>query len=478
MTEREDEPASRSAWLLALAAAGAAALPFWAGAVVPTQDGGAHLWNAWLVRHLGDPALAAGPYFELNLLAPNWGGVGPLALLLCLAPPVVAEKLLFSAIAFAIVAGAALLSRRLGGDPVLAAAAGVFLAHGWLTAMGFTGFQLATGLGWLACAWAAPALDGERKTGRDRLVAARLSAAFAVLFVLHLAAALAAAGLWAVLLASRVGRAPWRRLVAPAAPLAFLAALWLAHALATRGIEPPTYRPDDRGALGRLAELPAGTYWEAYSPADRPLGAALVVLVCGLVIARASRAERPEAGRAASAGLAAAPLVLAAYLVVPFAAGGGAFLTDRLVPLLLLLPLPWATSAGLPWRRALRAAALVLAAAALAQRAAQYRVIGRVVEAVVAANHDVPPGAFLAQPPSPGLPLARVDPFLHAWGRVAVERGAVPLDDYEAALAGWFPIRYSAAGRALADAWATRGALPPGAAVLRYEPVDPAEAGR
>lgn len=474
MSERDDEPASRAAWRGALVVAAAAALPFWTCAVVPTQDGGAHLFNAWLLRHLGDPALAARPYFDVNLFAPNWGGIGPLAVLLAVAPPAAAEKLLFSGIAVAVVLGSALLARRLGGDPLLAASAGVFQAHGWLTAMGFTGFQLATGLGWIACAWALPPPGREADGARDRNAAGALGLALAVLLFLHLAAALATAGLWAVLLAARIGREPWRRLAVPAAPLAVVVALWGAHAVASRGLQVPGYPPDDRGALGRLAELPAGAYWEAYGPADRPLGAALVVLVCGLAVARAARAERPAAGRAASACLAAAPLVLAAYLVVPFAAGGGAYLTDRLVPLLLLLPLPWATSAGLPWRRTLRAAALVLASAALAHRGAQYRVLGRVVERVVAANDGVPSGAFLVQPARPGRPPAGVDPFLHVWGRVAVEHGAVPLDDYEAALAGWFPVKYSPAGRALAEAWTTRGVVPEGAAVLRYERGDPA----
>ena len=38
--------------------------------------------------------------------------------------------------------GAAAFTARLGGDPVLGAAVGVTIAHGWLVAMGFTGFVL------------------------------------------------------------------------------------------------------------------------------------------------------------------------------------------------------------------------------------------------------------------------------------------------------------------------------------------------
>jgi hypothetical protein len=407
-------------------------------------------------------------YFELNPLAPNWGGIGPLAALLVVAPPVLAEKLLFTAVALATVLGAAWLVARLGGDGVVGAAAGAVLAHGWPVAMGFTGFQLALGLGWVAVAWAAPALDVTEARPRVRLAAGALAAGFALLLFLHLAAALAAGAVWAVLLLSRAVSLPRRRVALLAAPLAALAALWVAHAFLSRAHAAPDYRVDPRGVAGRLLELPAGVYWESYSPLDRPLGTALVVLVTGLAVLRAAAAGRPAASRGATALLLAAPAVLAAYLLVPFAAGGGAYLTDRLVPLLLLLPLPWATSPGLPGKRALQVAALVLAAGALAQRAVQYRSVGHAVESVVAANRSVPAGALLVQPPSTGLPLAAVDPFLHVWGRVAVERRAIPLDDYEAALAGWFPVRYTAEGRALAEAWTKGGVVPAGAAVVRY----------
>ena len=466
----EPKPASSSGtWWATVAVAVAAAAPFWLCPLVPTQDGPAHLYNAWLVLHVDDSSLGARRFFEIVPLVPNWGGVGPLAALLAFFPPAIAEKLVFTAIAAASVLGAAWLVARLGGDPVVGAATGAVLAHGWLTAMGFTGFQLALGLGWAACAWAAPALD--RGGGRPRVVlaAAALAVVFAILVSLHLAAAMSAAALWAVLLAGHAGRERRSRLAALAVPVVVVAVLWGAHLALRRGSEVPAYRADERSAIDRLLELPAGTYWESYSPADRPLGTALVVLVLGLVALRAAKADRAAASRGATALLLAAPALLVAYLVVPFAAGGGAYLTDRLVPLLLLLPLPWATSPGLPWRRALRVAALVLAAAALAQRTAQYRLVGRAVESVVALNRSVPKGAILVQPPSPGFPLASVDPFLHVWGRVAVEGGAIPLDDYEAALAGWFPVRYSAEGRVLAEAWTSRGVAPPAAVVLRFE---------
>ena len=58
----EPGPASSSrAWWAAVAVAVAAAAPFWQCPLVPTQDGPAHLYNAWLVLHVDDPALGAIP---------------------------------------------------------------------------------------------------------------------------------------------------------------------------------------------------------------------------------------------------------------------------------------------------------------------------------------------------------------------------------------------------------------------------------
>jgi hypothetical protein len=460
-------PATRRAWLLTLLVASASVVPFWTCAVVPTQDGASHLYNAWLLLHRDDPALQASRFFRVNPFVPNWGGVGPLALLLIVAPPTVAEKLFFSLIALLVVLGAAALTARLGGDPVLGSAVAVSIAHGWLVAMGFTGFVVALGLGLCLGAWAVGRYATASPSG-ELPTALFLTTVFIVLFFLHLAAAVLAAGLAAlILLATRAGqlRQP-KRLLLPGLPFVALALLLAAHYVGSLDRTQPTYRPDTRGALGRLLELPTGTYWESYSTADDGLGTAAFVLVLGLVLARAT--GRGPASPPARAFLLAAPAVLVAYLLVPFAAGGGAFLTDRLVPLLLLLPLPWATSAGLPRRQALRAGALLLAAAVLGQRGAQYRHWGRTVESLVELNRGVAPGAFVVQAARIDPDDVGVDPLCHLWGRVAIEARAVPLVDYEATLRGWFPLSYTAEAQALSIAWTSRGEMPSGAVEIRY----------
>jgi hypothetical protein len=460
-------PSSPRARILTLALAGLAAVPLWLASVVPTTDGPSHLYNAWLLLHWGDPGLGAGRLFRIDAFVPNWGGVGPLVPLLVFLSPPVAEKVYLSAIVAGLVLAAAALATRLGGDPILAGASAGVLAHGWLLPAGLTGFLASVALGIGLCAGGIGLLEPRPTPVRLRAVAA-LSLGFGVLFFLHLAGAILTAGVWVLLVVARSRSGlPLRRAVAVGAPpVLLLGALVVAHWAGGAGREVPPFRKGPAPGGERLLELATGAYWEAYSPGDRPVGTALTLLTLGLVAARATR-RAPSEGGARWLALGAVAL-LVAYLVVPWAAGGGAFLTDRLVPPLFLLSLPWATSAGLPARGLFRTALVVLLVGALAQRTAQYRYWGAVQSSVVALNHGLPEGGVLVEPPPPPLPMA-VDPLVHVWGRVAIDRRALALDDYEALLGGWFPVSFRPEGRALADAWHERGTVPPGARILRYE---------
>jgi hypothetical protein len=461
-------PSSPRARTLTLALAGLAAVPLWLAPVVPTTDGPSHLYNAWLLLHWGDPSLGAGRLFRIDAFVPNWGGVGPLVPLLAVLPPPLAEKAYLSAIVVGLVLTAAALATRLGGDPILAGASAGVLAHGWLLAAGFTGFLASLALGIGACAVGDRLLAASPSRPARLRRAVGLNLAFVALFFLHLAGAILAAGAWALLLAARVrGGLPRRRALAVGAPpMVLLAALVLAHWAGGAEREVPLFRGGPAPGWSRLLDLGTGAYWQAYSAGDRPVGMALTLLTLGLIAARATH-RGPSGGGARWLTLGAGGLFVA-YLVVPWAAGGGAFLTDRLVPCLFLLSLPWATSAGLPARGLFRTALVVLLVGALAHRTAQYRYWGAVQSSVVALNHGLPEGGVLVEPPPPPLPMA-VDPLVHIWGRVGIDRRALALDNYEALLVGWFPLSFGPEGRALADAWRERGTAPPGARILRYE---------
>jgi hypothetical protein len=443
------------------------ALPLWLTPLVPTTDGPSHLYNAWLLLHFDDPGLGAGRLLHVNAFVPNWGGVGPLVPLLLFLPPAVAEKAFLSAIVALLVLASAALVARLGGDGVVAAASAGILAHGWLLAAGFTAFLAALGLGTAVCAGGVRLLEpAAERVPWARVVATGL--AFGLLFFVHLAGAVLAAATWLLLYAARswTGPSPRRALALGAAPLAPLAVLVAAHWARGRQHPIPPFRAGPGPGWGRLLDLGTGAYWQAYSPLDRSIGVALALLTLGLIVARATHHGRsgPGARWLALGGVGA----LVAYLVVPWAAAGGAFLTDRLVPLVFLLPLAWATSHGLPARALFRTALAVLLVGALAHRTAQYRYWGSVTSSVVRLNRDLPERRVLVQPPLPPLPMA-VDPLVHVWGRVAIDRQAMALDNYEARLVGWFPLSFRPEGLALVSAWQDRGSPPPGAVVLRFQ---------
>jgi len=461
-------PSTRRTRLLTLPLAGLAAVPLWLAPVVPTTDGPSHLYNAWLLLNWADPGLDASRFLRINAFVPNWGGVGPLVPLLAFLPPALAEKAYLSAIVVALVLAAAALASRLGGDPILAGASAGVLAHGWLLPAGFTGFLASVALGIGVCAAGVGLLEAPPPTPLRLRAVAALSLGFGVLFFFHLAGAILAAFVWLTLAAARVRDGlPLRRALAGGAPpVLLLGALVVAHWAGGAGREAPPFREGPAPGWSRLVDLGRGAYWEAYSVSDRPVGMALTLLTLGLLAARATH-RRPSVSGARWLALGAVVL-LVAYLVVPWAAGGGAFLTDRLVLPLLLLSLPWATSSGLPARGLFRAALLVLLVGALAQRTAQYRFWGAVQSSLVALNRGLPEGGVLAAVPAPPLPMA-VDPLVHVWGRVGIDRRSLALDNYEAQLVGFFPLSFRPEGLALATAWRERGVAPSGARILRFE---------
>jgi hypothetical protein len=419
-------------------------LPLWATPAVPTQDGPSHLYNAWVVTALGDPALGLDTHFELVPWAPNWGAVLPLAALLSFLPPAWAETLFLTAVVLAFVLGASRLVARCGGDPLIAAALAGVVAHGLLFVMGFSGYLLALAMGFLLASHAASAAaSGARPAaaGREALGWIALELVFAVLFFVHLLGALVAAALWLLVGGASLGP-PWRpaRLVRHASPLTGLAALVAMHL--GREIPPvfPPFRDDPRGAWGRLLEIASGFHWQALSDRDRIGGLGLTALLLALLAARLR--QPPASTGSARALLGGAAASLCAFLFGPWAAGGGAFVPERFVPLACLLPLAWATPAGLPGLPRWRALAFGLLGFALVLRGVQYREWGVLTQRLAEASPQVAPGSVVVE-------RARIDagsvanPLFHLWGRFALRARVVALDDYEAAMPrGLFPVAF------------------------------------
>ncbi|HET7294951.1 MAG TPA: hypothetical protein VFM88_21205, partial [Vicinamibacteria bacterium] len=338
-----------------------AAVPLWTTPAVPTQDGPSHVYNAWVIANLGDTGLGLARHFQLVPWTPNWGGVGPLVPLVAIAPPLLAEKLFLSVLVLALVAGAACLVGRCGGDAPLAAALAGMQAHGLLFAMGFTGYLVGLAAGFFLAAAAAKLHHAnEAAPATARLL--WTAAAFSALFMMHMAAAVIAGVLWLlvvagpVLLAGRLSRPALRR-SAPVLVLSPLLALQASKSV------PVSYRADPRSGWDRLAELALGAHWQSYAAEDRVLGFATTALVVALLVMRLRLGSRaPAQARALALGGLGA---LGGYLVLPWSSGGGALVPERLVPLVLLLPLAWATSGSAPGLRHARRAACALLCVAL-----------------------------------------------------------------------------------------------------------------
>src|ERR1051325_10961691 len=75
-------------------------VPIWSVHYLPTTDGPSHLYNAWVMRDLvGGHRGPIAETFEIDWRPhPNWIETAALALLMTVLPPLVAEKLLVSAI--------------------------------------------------------------------------------------------------------------------------------------------------------------------------------------------------------------------------------------------------------------------------------------------------------------------------------------------------------------------------------------------
>jgi hypothetical protein len=102
-------------------------VPVWTVEYLPTTDGPAHTYNAWIVRQHGNPDYPLfDRYYEVDARPlPNWLGHAAMAGLMTAVPPRASEKLLVSGYLLLFLAGARFLARSV--DP----------AHGWLAFLAF-----------------------------------------------------------------------------------------------------------------------------------------------------------------------------------------------------------------------------------------------------------------------------------------------------------------------------------------------------
>ncbi len=409
-------------------------VPVWAPRTIPTADGPAHLYNAWILhgivtRTAHEPITT---YFAIDWRPhPNWSGHAIMALLLFVVPPIVAEKLLFTIIVAAFFTGAWMLA---GADDERGHAY-AFLAvpftFNQLLQTGFYNFSLSFALWMIVVAywW----------RHRDRASVKTISTTALLLVLCYFshpmstALAIGSIGvMWLYTARRRASHTNALHLVALAP--ASLLLLWFIVQHAGGVVS-------DRRSIASLLKYIVRNEvifnfgeWQFYA------GLVLSLILIALSIATALREPR----RDADVFVVLFVIFLALFLWSPDAFAGGSLLTERLSLFVPLVLLPWLSPQINA--RAIDAIVGFLALFAIFNAGfytVRFRQNAAVVRQMVKAFAPVAPDSTL-------LPLlldrtssgSFVGYVSHVPAYAAIEKRLVDFDNYEAST-GYFPIRWS-----------------------------------
>lgn len=409
-------------------------LPFWVVRYIPTVDGPCHTYNAWILRQYGNveryPRFQQ--YYEISAKPyPNWSGQAVMALLMVAVPPRVAEKLLVSGYVLLFLGGAWYLAGAVRpGERWLAFLAFPFAWH-QLFQFGFYNFALSVALFQIALGfwWRHRERPGLR-------FAVEINLLLWLCYFSHILSLALALGGIGVLWLATLRRESWRRhlLHVPILLPQVVLPIWF---LADQGSrEMPAAWSWERlaGYLGRLEVL------YTLGEAQIWLGTALAGLLLALLVLTLwrGRGRREE-----HAFLVLAVLLVLLYFASPEGLAGGFLLKQRLSLYPFLVLLPWLSVRLSGRAEAAAAAGLALAALLYLGYLVQgYRELGAREETFLAGIAPLAPNSRV-------LPLLfeRTGPtdFLsHAIDYVALEKGAVDWDNYEAKTT-YFPVRFRGA---------------------------------
>jgi hypothetical protein len=419
-------------------------LPFWLAAFVPTTDGPCHLYNAWVLRHLGDLAgyPAVNRYFEVDARPiPNWLTHLLLAGAMWLVPPLVAEKLLLSGYVLLFLGGLWYLAGAIDGDRRWLAFAGFLFVFSVPLQSGFYNFCYSLGLFCFAVGY-----WWRRRDSFDLGAAVKLNLLLWLCYFAHIVSTIVALLAIAVLWLATLRRASLkpRLLQIPALAPQLVLPVWFVW---TQGRGEPWPTPP-------FGELWATLFhFSAFLGVESQAGFGIVLQAVFALLLVLSLAVRLRAGAMADPGLGfllLSMLLAVLFFVAPEGMAGGGGLKMRLAvyPWLVLLPwlAPTLTSSG----RARGAAIGVLALLALLNLAVVsrfYAVAGREMQPFVRGLERLPAQSVF-------VPLlferwrgcARPCYLAHASGYAAIDRRLVDWDDYEA-VTGYFPLRFQPAAR-------------------------------
>lgn len=425
-----------------------ALLPIWVPSVFPSQDGGAHLYNAHVLAAFATGAAAA-PYadiYALNFAAlANWADHLLLALLTAMVSPVLAEKLLLSGYVIAFAAAARYAAASIGRDRAWVAHLALPLIFTFSVQMGFYNFILCFPLYFVLIGFYWRHRDGHR----TRTLAVLLLA----LYILHPLAWLFGIVTLTIIIVANARNVHAHGHTSARTTTRRLADVWLAAMpgfvllfvlIGHEPVEAAEWQPFP--ALLRHLFF-GGPIW-TFSPVDTGLGAALFGLFAfGTALAWQS-ATSDEASNAL-AWATGADLILLVILPSQWKSLG--LITERVGTFAFLT---WVLAlAGHRYssraRRALIIGAQVLAVLMVGRWTVAVRSLEPYVEEYLSvASHLAPSRRILELNFAPrgrgpeGERLSHpVAPFAHTIGLIGAERDDVVLNDYEA-LTSVFPLKH------------------------------------
>ncbi|HEV2856310.1 MAG TPA: hypothetical protein VHC97_26200 [Thermoanaerobaculia bacterium] len=413
-------------------------LPFWTVHYLPTVDGPCHTYNAWIIRQYGNseryPLFQR--YYEINAQPyPNWISQGTMALLMLAVPPLVAEKLFVSLYALVFLGGAWYLAGAVKpGDRWLAFLAFPFV-HNHTFQFGFYNFSMGLALfPWILGFW------WRRRDRVDLGYVVGMNLLLWLCYFSHsLAFALSLLGvavLWLGTLPLN-GRDNWRRhlLHIPALAPQVVLPLWY---LAVEGGGP---EPSPWTLIELLRYLLELQVLFVFDGVQRWLGVALAGAFFVLVLLTLRR--RRLLPREGDAFLLLALVLTLFYFLSPEGLMGGTMLKNRLSLYPWLALIPW-LSPGLGTRaRRVAVAALALVLLLNAGYLVRwYRTLSGEMDRYLAALEPVRPDTrLLPLRFRHNTPAAKVNVLGHAVSYVALEKGLVDWDNYEAT-SSHFPTRF------------------------------------
>lgn len=418
-----------------------------------SQDGPAHVGNAFALANYFSPDLPGlREYFVLNLRPfPNWTAHVVLALLLKVAAPAVAERLLVAGLVVSLPLAVRYALRGISRPAGVLALAAFPFAYSFPTHMGFYSFGWGLSVAFLLIGFWLRRRDAMSGSAGLALAVIALALYFCHLVPLLLGAItlLAASGssaAWALRLEPAARRRAWRSTgitclaLSPAVGLS----AWF---LATAREAGPAWREPLAGVVGKLLCLDALV---SFDPIEVPLAALLATLILGHAVLGLRRRAADPPGLSWGLGLAAG-VTLGVYLLAPSRAGGGSYIKERVALFFFLSLLPWIASRSFSRREHLRlaGAVTVLSLALVASRWNAYAASNLELNDYLSCAQELKANHTLFSMPFStrvrGLAtrdIGRVRPLLHASGYLVAERHLVDLKDYEAAR-DHFPLRYA-----------------------------------